>query len=151
MADLSLSGLASGFDWKTVVDQLADLERAPETRLRGEQTTLSQRNSAYTNILAQVTALKAKVDALKDPALFLSHTSNVGDATILSGSADTSAAPGSYLFDIIQLATASQQQGASDIGKRLSETDNVSGVVLSGAGVATAITAGTLTVNGQQL
>src|SRR6185503_3546110 len=138
MADLSLSGLASGFDWKTVVDQLADLERAPETRLRREQTTLTQRNSAYSNILTQITALKAKVDALKDPALFLSHTSTVGDATILSGTADTTAALGSYVFDIIQLATASQHQGTSDIGKRLSDTDVVSGLVLSSAGLATA-------------
>src|SRR3954471_16534647 len=150
MADLSLSGLASGFDWKTVVDQLADLERTPETRLRTEQTTLTQRNSAYSNILTQITSLKAKVDALKDPTLFLSHTSTVGDATILSGTADTSAAVGSYFFDITQLATASQYQGTSDIGKRLSDSNNVSGLTLSAAGLATAITAGTLTVNGQQ-
>src|SRR5690242_6659135 len=120
MADLSLSGLASGFDWKSVVDQLADLERAPETRMRTEQTTLGQRNSAYGSILSQIQALKTKVDALKDPNLFLSHTISMGDASVLSGSADSTAAAGSYLFNIIQLATATQHQGSGDIGKQLS-------------------------------
>lgn len=151
MADLSLSGLASGFDWKSVVDQLVEIERAPERRLLVEQNTLSQRNSAYGNILTQVKALQAKVDALKDPALFLSHATTSGDATILSASADTTASAGSYAFNITQLATASQQQGTSNIGKRLSETSDVSALTLSSAGFATPVTAGTLTVNGKQI
>ena len=28
--DLGVSGLASGFDWKTLVDQMIDVQRAPE-------------------------------------------------------------------------------------------------------------------------
>jgi flagellar hook-associated protein 2 len=151
MADLSLSGLASGFDWKSVVDQLVQIERVPEQRLRSDQSTLAQRNSAYGDILTQVKALKTRVDALKDPSLFLSHSTVSGDSTIFSASADTTTAVGTYAFNITQLATASQQQGTANIGKRLNETSDVSGLVLSSTGLATSITAGTLTVNGKQI
>jgi flagellar hook-associated protein 2 len=151
MADLSLSGLASGFDWKSVVDQLVQIERVPEQRLRSDQGALAQRNSAYGDILTQVKALKTGVDALKDPSLFLSHSTVSGDSTIFSASADTTTPVGTYAFNISQLATASQQQGTANVGKRLSETSDVSGLVLSSAGFATRITDGTLTVNGKQV
>ncbi len=32
--DLSVSGLASGFDWKSVVDQLTAVERQPQVKVR---------------------------------------------------------------------------------------------------------------------
>jgi len=35
--ELGLSGLASGFEWKSVVDQLVEVERAPQRRARREQ------------------------------------------------------------------------------------------------------------------
>ena len=48
--DLSLSGLASGFDWKSVVDQLVEIERAPQRRARSEQYDVSRRNQLLGNI-----------------------------------------------------------------------------------------------------
>ena len=92
--DLGVSGLASGFDWRSLVDQLADVERAPEQRLRTEQGILLQRNTAYGNILAQLTTLKSKIDALKDPALFKTRQTSVGDSTFLTASASADAAVG---------------------------------------------------------
>ncbi len=149
--DLGVAGLASGFDWRSLVEQLADVERAPEQRLRVEQGLLLQRNTAYGNILAQLTTLKSKIDALKDPALFNTRQSSVGDSTFLTASVSTGAAVGVHTFDIHQLATASAFQGAADTGQKLNATNDVSGLVLSGATFGTAITAGTLTVNGSQV
>src|SRR6185295_14799550 len=117
--DLGVSGLASGFDWRSLVDQLTDVERAPEQRLRVEQSVLLQRNTAYGNILSQLTTLKSKVDALKDSSLFSGHQTSVGDPEILTASASTSAAVGAHTFDIVQLATASKFQGVSDAGSKL--------------------------------
>ena len=36
-SDLQLTGLASGFDWAPVVDQLIELERIPQKRLEQEK------------------------------------------------------------------------------------------------------------------
>src|SRR6185503_13895653 len=149
--DLGVSGLASGFDWRALVDQLADVERAPEQRLRTEQSVLLQRNTAYGNILAQLTTLKAKVDILKDPSLYNFRQTTVGDSDVLSASASTNAAVGVHTFNITQLATASSFQGTSDIGRKLNATNDVSGLVLSSASFGTTITAGTFMVNGAQV
>ena len=94
--DLGVSGLASGFDWRTLVDQLADVERAPEQRLRSEQSILLQRNTAYGNILSQLTALKTKVDALKDASLFSARRTSVADPDLLTATASSSASMDLY-------------------------------------------------------
>src|SRR6266540_1159088 len=118
--DLGLSGLASGFDWRTLVDQLADVERTPQTRLRTEQNTLQQRNSAFTSLKTLLNNLKSRVDTLKSAELFDSGTVQLSDATAASATVASGAPLGSYDFHFIQLATAAKQLGASDIAASLS-------------------------------
>ncbi|HEY2952242.1 MAG TPA: flagellar cap protein FliD N-terminal domain-containing protein, partial [Verrucomicrobiae bacterium] len=149
--DLGISGLASGFDWRSLIDQLSEVERAPERRLQSEQVTLQQRNAAYGNILTQLTALKTRVDALKDPALFSSRLARTGDTTIATASADAGAAAGIYTFNVTQRATASQQQGTANAGLKLNATNDVSALLLSNAAFASPVRAGTFTVNGKQV
>ena len=80
--DLGISGLASGFDWRTFVDKMIQVERAPEQSLAGDQTTIEKKKVAYASIKTQLPRLQNRVDALKDPALFGSRTaSKVRDAT----------------------------------------------------------------------
>lgn len=149
--ELGVSGLASGFDWRSLVDQLVDVERAPERRLRLEQSRLGQRNSAYTSIVGAMASLKTRVDALKDPALFSSRGTKVGDATVASASVSGSAALGSYSFNVTQLATASARSGTGNVGRPLSATNDVSALLLKDAAVPTAISSGTFTINGKQV
>jgi flagellar hook-associated protein 2 len=149
--NVQLSGLASGFDWQSLVEQLTEVERAPEKRLAAEQDVLGQQNNAYGSIVTQLNVLKNRADALKDAALFGSHTTEVADSTIASASAGTGAAVGSYTVNISQLATASSQQGTANAGSALNATDDVSGLVLSNAAFAVAVTAGSFTVNGRQV
>src|ERR1041385_6405047 len=97
--DLGISGLASGFDWRSLVDQLADVERAPQSRLRTEQNTLNQRNNAYGSIKPQLGILQSRVDALKDPTLYDSRAANVSDSTIANASVSAGGTVGSYTFN----------------------------------------------------
>ena len=62
--DLSLSGLASGFDWKSVVDQLVEIERAPQRRARREQYDVSRRNQLLGNIKDELSSVESKAMAL---------------------------------------------------------------------------------------
>ena len=48
--DLSVSGLASGVDWKSIVSQLAAAERSPETQWKASQSTIYQKNNAFGTI-----------------------------------------------------------------------------------------------------
>ena len=149
--DLRLTGLASGFDWESLVSQLTELERAPQKRLLAEQDILQQRNNAYSSIVTELTVLQTRVDALTNTSLFDSRATQVGDATLASATAATGTAVGHYTFTTTQLATASVQQGTANAGAGLNATDDVSGLVLSNAAFASTITAGTFTVNGRQV
>jgi len=149
--DLSLSGLASGFDWKTLVEQLAQAERSPQTALRNQQNTLYQRNNAYGSIKTEMGVLQTRVATLNDASIYDSRTSSTSDATVAGATAGTGTPNGSYVFNITQLATAAKRQGAANAGKSLSATRDVSAVTLANAGFSTAVTAGTMTVNGKQV
>lgn len=149
--DLGLSGLVSGLDWKTLVEQLADAERTPQTRLRIEQSTLGKQNTAYAAIQTQLQALQSRVTTLSATSLYETRLSNSSNAEVATATAAAGTTLGAYAFNITQLATAAKQVGTAGIGSALSASNDVSGLVLSDAAFATAITAGTITVNGKQI
>jgi flagellar hook-associated protein 2 len=149
--DLGVSGLASGFDWRSLVDQLSEVERAPQRLLLQEQSRVEQRNTAYGALRTQLSVLQNKVKVLQEPTLFARRLTSVGDATVLRASAASGAPLGSYTFNVTQLATNAVRQGTTDIGARLHPTNDVSSLVLGEAAFSTAIKAGTFSVNGQQV
>ena len=147
--DLSLSGLASGFDWKTVVDQLTQLERTPQARLRSDQEAITQRASAYKSVQTQVSNLRARISSLNSTDLFNSRTSSSSDSAVATASAGTGAAVGTYGVNVTRVSKAAVQRGASDVGSGLSATNDVSALVLKDAGFATAVSSGNITINGK--
>lgn len=149
--DLSISGLATGFDWKSVITQLATAERAPETLWKNNQTRINGKNSAFDRIKSFMSTLQSDVQALKDPKLFANRTAAASDATLATASADATATPGTYAFEVKQLATAASISGVPDIGQPLSSTTDVSGITVGSANFATAITTGNFTVNGKSI
>ena len=146
--DLGVSGLASGFDWRTLVDQLTELNRTPQKFLLTEQDLIQQRNIAYGSLITELSVLKNRIDALKDNGLYNQRLAALSNYSVASVSAGASTPVGSYAFAFSQLATAAVQQGATNAGAALNATDEVSGLVLSNAAFSTAVTAGTFTVNG---
>jgi flagellar hook-associated protein 2 len=149
--DLGVSGLASGFDWRSFIDQIAEVERVPQQRLLQEQNTLELRKNAYGAIKTQLAVLQNRLADLKEASLFTSRLGQSSDESIATVDVSAGAPLGQFTFDITQLATAAKWNGAANIGSPISTTNDVSGVILSDAGFSTAATAGTFTVNGQQI
>ncbi len=148
---MGVSGLASGFDWRSLVDQLADVERSPQKQMLVEQQTIQQRRSAYDSISTQLSVLRNRMTTLADSSLYDARLARVSDTALASASVSAGAAMGTYAFHIQQLATASVRQGASNVGAPLSTTNDVSNVSISTAPFPVTITAGTFTVNGHQI
>lgn len=152
MAGLQLSGLASGFDWVSFVDQMMELERTPITRLESEKSKNSAQATALSTLNGKLTALRSATKALDTDGLFTGRT-----ATLTSGSsswktsASAATAAGSYTFNVTQRATASKLSGSADVGEGLAPTSDVSGVTLASMRTAAAVTAGTFTINGSQV
>ena len=150
-SSLAISGLASGFDWQSLVSQLVQVERAPETQLQNQQSTIQQQNNALGSIKTELSVLQNAVNVLKDPSFFGSRTALSSDTTLASATAAAGTAVGAYSFTVSQLASAAMLQGATGAGAALSSSSDVSSLTLSSAGFATAVTAGTFTVNGKQV
>ena len=153
--DMSISGLASGFDWKSVVEQLTAVERTPQTKVRTEQTTLASRRSALGQIATQLTDLQTKATALGDSSLYNRRSVSSSDTSIASVSTADGAVTGSYSINVTTLATPSSWLGAtSGIISPLHTADisasaGQAGPVLSAAGWGSTLTAGTVTIGVQ--
>ena len=122
--DLNVAGLASGFDWKTMVDQLADIERSQQRTLQVDQTTYDLKKSLLTGMGTELIALENKAEALANTQLYDSRTVNSSESH-LTATATAGTASGDYKFDIYQMATAAKQLGISDIGKKITTTNSL--------------------------
>jgi flagellar hook-associated protein 2 len=151
MAGISISGLISGsFDWKSVVDQLIQIESTPIARLQTEESKNIDKLASLSALQTRLTDLQAASKALAVGGLFSGRTASSSTANSnWSTAAATAATNGSYEIAVSQLATASRRTGSSAISAGLSATNDVTGVTLATMPTAAAVTAGTFTVNGQ--
>jgi flagellar hook-associated protein 2 len=154
MAAIQISGLLSNqaFDWKTVVSELIAADSIPITNLQAQQTTNTNQITALGSLQTDMANLQTSVENLQTGDLFAARTvtSSNSNSTWKSTSAD-GAALGTYNFSIQTLATQAQTEGAVGVSSGISATSNVAGVTLANMNIATPITAGTFTVNGQQV
>ncbi len=147
----TLSGLASGMDWTTIINEMVAAEQAPETQMEAQQTTLKNEGAAYTTLGTDLTTLQKDVTTLVDPSFYESRTAASSNSSVASATAATGTPLGTYSFDISTLAASASWLGASAAVNPLSPTDDLSDVTVAGAGFATPVTAGTFTVNGQPI
>ena len=149
MAGIQLSGLASGFDWKTTVTQLMSIERVPQDNLKKQQAAALRLQTAYNTLKSNLTAVKTAASALST-----SFTGSPRAATVSSGDGVTSAsdatvstssgaALGSYMINVLSLPKASSGMGSATIFPGLAKAQ---ALTLADYGV----TEGTVTVNGVQ-
>jgi flagellar hook-associated protein 2 len=144
---MALSGLASGFDWKSIVDQLIEVSRAPQNRMRAEQQTNTKKSSALDDIRGKVATLQTSLSALSSPASFLKKAATIADKTSnWSATARSDTPAGEYNVEMISLATPTILRGRPDIGEAVRTYDRVSQSWLGAT-----ITPGKFTINGKQI
>lgn len=150
MASLQLSGLVSGFDWKSFVDQMISLERTPANKMQSEISTNELKLTTLDSVKSRLTDLQNASKALNTDGVFNARAATV-TGTGWSASSDSTAATGTYSFNVTQLATTSRLVGAANIGKPVATSSDVTGVTLAALGTGTALTAGEFTVNGARV
>ncbi len=150
MSSLQLSGLVSGFDWKSFVDEMITYERTPATTMQSEIANNQLKLTTLSSIQTRIGDLRSAVKALNTDGVFDSRSATASDSG-WSASASSGAPAGSYAFNLIRRATASTWTGAADIGSRLAGSSDVSGLTLASLGTAVAPTAGEFTVNGKRV
>jgi flagellar hook-associated protein 2 len=116
----SISGLSSGIDTATIIDQLMSIERQPQTRLQTQVTVSAARKSALSDIQTRLKNLQLAAQDLKSVSLWANkQTVDINDSTKAAVSLNGSAGTGTYSVEASKLARGAQRwyaysQSASD-------------------------------------
>lgn len=134
MSGLSVSGLATGLDWGSIIDKLMAIEQRPITNLNNRKQDYQTQKDAWRDINTRLANLESKLSTLKLSSIYDSYTTTSSDDSVATATATTDATTGSYDLNISTLAKA--QRIASDL-----QTDSTSALGLSG----------TIQINGQSV
>src|SRR3954468_15912551 len=110
MAGIQMSGLVSGMDTASIIDQLMKVEKLPRKKITLDQDATTKRQSLLQDVSAKLTSLKYANDDLKSVLSWIdTQTVESGDTTKFTATRTAGAAPGGYDVSVGQLATAARQ------------------------------------------
>ena len=108
-----ISGLSSGFDWRSMIDQLIAIEHRRVDLVEDRKSEYESKLSAWQSFNTTLLSLKTAAEGLKDTEDFYLYTSsmstddtNVDAEDLLSVSSSSTAAPGTYAIKVTNLAKA---------------------------------------------
>lgn len=121
MSTFSISGLATGLDTASIISQLMQLERQPETVMQARQTTYQSQISEFQKIESALSSLQDAAQAFSTLDGFKSVKATVADTSVLTATATSSATPGTHTVQVVTLAK-NQRQVSTGVA---SQTDNI--------------------------
>ncbi len=154
MAGIQLTGLYSGLNWNNIISEIIQADGAPVTALQATQTANEAKINSLNAIQTDMSDLETAAQGLGDfgTDVFNDRTAAMTDSTSTwTPAASAGTATGAYTIDVTALATSAQLNGGSRISGPLASSSNVSALTIANLNTATAVTAGTFTVNGQQV
>ena len=109
MAGLQLTGLASGVDTSSIVDQLMQVERQKVTRLNNRQTSVIAHQTALKAVTDKLNALSTAAAALNDASTWkAAQTSTSSDTTKVAVAQLDGAGIGGHTIVVDRLASSAQ-------------------------------------------
>jgi flagellar hook-associated protein 2 len=142
---LTAAGVGSGLDVKGMVSQLMTVEQRPMTLLATKEASYQSKLSSLGSVQGSLSALQTVAQSLKT-AGSAAYSTSVSDSTVLSATADSTAASGNYAVQVTKLA---QVQKLVSAAPGLADTTSTVGL---GSATSITITLGTTSgtpVNGQ--
>jgi flagellar hook-associated protein 2 len=109
MPGLQLSGLASGVDTSSIIDQLMQIERQKVTRINNHQTSVTAHQTALKAVTDKLNALSSAAAALNDPTTWkTAQTSTSSDTTKVAVAQLDGAGIGGHTVTVDRLASSAQ-------------------------------------------
>jgi flagellar hook-associated protein 2 len=114
---ISSQGVGSGLDIAAIVASLTTAKAAPLTNaINRSNTALNAQVSAWGTLNSAVATFQATLTGLQDPAQLAGRTATLGDTTIATATATSSAVTGQYSIAVQNLATAASLSSAPNSG-----------------------------------
>jgi len=123
-AKFTASGLATGMDTNSIIEQLVQLESQPITDLTTKQSNLKVQVSALADLITKLKALGTAATDLGQSGVFATKATSTN--TAFSATPGTGAAPGRYSVEVQAMATAAKWRSSGFAG-----TDVVAGGTLT--------------------
>jgi len=101
---LSSPGIGSGIDVQGIVQKLMSIEQQPLAKIGARVVELKSQLSAYGSLKGAVSNFRDSLDKLSNLSKFKAFSATSSDSAVLSGTASTEAARGSYSLDVLRLA-----------------------------------------------
>ncbi|CAM3668913.1 flagellar filament capping protein FliD [Nocardioides zeicaulis] len=111
----SVSGLGSGLDTASIIDQFMQLEAASQTRLKSRQTTEKAVLTALQSLNTKLSSLATKASDLGKPAAWNTVTATSSEAKVAL-TATSAAGPGAFAVRVDQTAATHRLELASTVG-----------------------------------
>jgi len=108
---IGFSGIGSGADWTSMIEQLVALESRSLNRLQSDDAQLDRQISDYGLVKSAIDTFKSKVDALRDASTLTVFSGSSSDEDVLTASTDASAVASTY--DVVVSRLASRDKLAS--------------------------------------
>ncbi len=108
MATSQVTGLASGIDWQETIQLIMQIESQPKVALEARKETYEEKLAAWQQINTKLLALKTAMEGMNELDEVLTKAASSSDQDILTATANTGAATGSYSVLVNQLAQSAK-------------------------------------------
>src|SRR3954471_9972658 len=106
---INLSGMASGLDTESIIQQLMAIEQNKVTVVQKRQVSVTQHKTDLSNIKTKLDAVKTAAAALSDPALYkATQTTGSSDVSKVDVAVTGGAGIGGHSVQINRLASSAQ-------------------------------------------
>ncbi|MCX5682448.1 MAG: hypothetical protein NT049_02030, partial [Planctomycetota bacterium] len=112
MASVSMSGLVSGVDTASIVQQLVAVEQQSVTRLQARKATIDATGSAFSTIADRVNSLKTALEDLRSASSLRAYNVSSSDDSVLTATATSDASEGGHTIVINRLASSERKVNA---------------------------------------
>lgn len=139
---MRMSGLMSGMDTESIVQQLVEARSAKVTKVKNSQTKLEWKQDIWKGLNTKLKTLQSKLNDLRFSSGYAKKTTKVSDSTAVSVLTSDSAVNGVQQLEVKQLAktaymTGGRLQTRDEILKKKLETMTVDEITSVPAGGAT--------------
>lgn len=114
MATITSSGIGSGLDIKTLVQQLVAAERRPtDLRIARLEARAQSQLSAFGSLKSALSTFNDQLEKMNTLDTLLARKASSADETVLTISVSSTALPGGFAVEVMQLAQAHKLQSGA--------------------------------------
>ena len=126
MSTISFSGLATGIDIGSMIEQLVAVDSVPITTMKNKQTSISNKKSVWNEINSSLLSLQESLTKVSQTLLNGSYSSTITNESVVGATVSGgNAIPGNYNVKVTQLA-----QNMVAMGNKYEGEVNVEGTVI---------------------